>query len=100
MLTPDSSRFRPLEGFKVGAGQPSYDKQYVRDWLKANPDSDYLLPEDVIEKTIEKYKEAFKLLTGEDFKRQYYNLKDIVILIEDITIVYNDMIVKTLDNLC
>ena len=69
MLTPDSSRFWPLEGFKVGAGQPSYDKQYVRDWLKANPDSDYLLPEDVIEKTIEKYKEAFKLLTGEDFKR-------------------------------
>ena len=69
MLTPDSSRFWPLEGFKVGAGQPSYDKQYVRDWLKANPDSDYLLPEDVIEKTIKKYKEAFKLLTGEDFKR-------------------------------
>ena len=69
MLTPDSSRFWPLEGFKVGEGQPSYDKQYVRDWLKANPDSDYLLPEDVIEKTIKKYKEAFKLLTGEDFKR-------------------------------
>ena len=69
MLTPDSSRFWPLEGFKVGAGQPSYDKQYVRDWLKANSDSDYLLPEDVIEKTIKKYKEAFKLLTGEDFKR-------------------------------
>ena len=69
MLTPDSSRFWPLEGFKVGAGQPSYDKQYVRDWLKANPDSDYLLPEDVIEKTIKKHKEAFKLLTGEDFKR-------------------------------
>ena len=69
MLTPDSSRFWPLEGFKVGAGQPSYDKQFVRDWLKANPDSDYLLPDDVIEKTIEKYKEAYKLLTGEDFRR-------------------------------
>lgn len=69
MLTPDSSRFWPLEGFKVGSGQPSYDKQFVRDWLKANPDSGYLLPEDVIEKTIEKYKEAFKLLTGEDFRR-------------------------------
>ena len=69
MLTPDSSRFWPLEGFKVGAGQPSYDKQFVRDWLKANPDSDYLLPDEVIEKTIEKYKEAFKLLTGEDFRR-------------------------------
>ena len=43
MLTPDSSRFWPLEGFKVGAGQPSYDKQFVRDWLKANLDSDYLM---------------------------------------------------------
>ena len=69
MLTPDSSRFWPLEGFKVGAGQPSYDKQFVRDWLKANPDSDYLLPDEVIDKTIEKYKEAYKMLTGEDFRR-------------------------------
>lgn len=69
MLTPDSSRFWPLEGFKVGAGQPSYDKQFVRDWLKANPESEYLLPDDVIKKTIEKYKEAFKLITGNDFRR-------------------------------
>lgn len=67
MLTPDSSRFWPLEGFETGKGQPSYDKQFVRDWLKENPDSDYLLPEDVITKTIEKYKEAFKLLTGKEF---------------------------------
>ena len=37
----------------------------MRDWLKANPDSDYLLPQDVIDKTIEKYKEAYHLLTGE-----------------------------------
>ena len=36
MLTPDSSRFWPLEGYKPGQGQPSFDKQYVRDWLKAN----------------------------------------------------------------
>jgi len=64
MLTPDSSRFWPLEGYKPGQGQPSFDKQYVRDWLKANPDSDYLLPDEVIEKTIAKYKEAFELLTG------------------------------------
>ena len=69
MLTPDSSRFWPLEGYKPGQGQPSYDKQFVRDWLKANPDSDYLLPDDVIEKTVEKYKEAYELLTGERFKR-------------------------------
>lgn len=68
MLTPDSSRFWPLEGYKHGQSQPSYDKQFVRDWLKANPDSDYLLPQDVIDKTIEKYKEAFFLLTGKEFK--------------------------------
>ena len=67
MLTPDSSRFWPREGYVAGKGQPSYDKQFVRDWLKANPDSDYDLPEDVIDKTVEKYKEAYELLTGEKF---------------------------------
>ena len=56
-----------LEGYKPGQGQPSYDKQFVRDWLKANPDSDYLLPDEVIKKTIEKYEEAFELLTGKKF---------------------------------
>ena len=64
MLTPDSSRFWPLEGYEPGKSQPSYDKQFVRDWLKANPDSDYLLPQDVIDKTIEKYEEAYEKLTG------------------------------------
>ena len=68
MLTPDSSRFWPKEGYEPGNGQPSFDKQFVRDWLKANPDSDYLLPQDVIDKTIAKYKEAYELLTGESFK--------------------------------
>ena len=63
MLTPDSSRFWPLDGYEAGKGQPSFDKQFVRDWLKANPDSGYLLPEDVVAKTIGKYKEAFDLLT-------------------------------------
>ena len=67
MLTPDSSRFWPLEGYEPGHGQPSFDKQFVRDWLKANPDSGYLLPDDVIEKTVSKYKEAYRLLTGEEF---------------------------------
>lgn len=67
MLTPDSSRFWPLAGYEVGKSQPSYDKQYVRDWLKANPDSNYLLPQDVIDKTIEKYKEAYEKITGETF---------------------------------
>ena len=69
MLTPDSSRFWPKEGYEPGKGQPSYDKQFVRDWLKANPDSDYDLPEDIIDKTVEKYKEAYQLLTGKDFDR-------------------------------
>ena len=64
MLTPDSSRFWPLEGYQPGQSQPSFDKQYVRDWLKANPKSDYLLPDDVISKTIDKYLEAYELLTG------------------------------------
>ena len=67
MLTPDSSRFWPLEGYKPGQSQPSFDKQYVRDWLKAHPDSDFLLPDDVIEKTVDKYVEAYELLSGEKF---------------------------------
>lgn len=67
MLTPDSSRFWPLEGYEAGKGQPSFDKQFVRDWLKANPDSDYLLPDEVVMKTVDKYKEAYELLTGESF---------------------------------
>ncbi len=69
MLTPDSSRFWPLDGYKPGQGQPSFDKQYVRDWLKANPDSGYKLPEDVVKKTTDKYKEAFLMLTGREFTR-------------------------------
>ncbi len=68
MLTPDSSRFWPVEGYEPGHGQPSFDKQFVRDWLKANPDSDYNLPDDVIAKTIAKYMEAYKLLTGKDLE--------------------------------
>ncbi len=68
MLTPDSSRFWPLEGYEAGKGQPSFDKQFVRDWLKANPDNDLLLPDEVVEKTVAKYKEAFELLTGKPFQ--------------------------------
>ena len=67
MLTPDSSRFWPLEGYEAGKSQPSFDKQFVRDWLKENPDSDYLLPEEVVTKTVDKYKEAYELLTGTKF---------------------------------
>ena len=68
MLTPDSSRFWPLDGYEAGKGQPSFDKQYVRDWLKANPDNENLLPEEVVTRTVDKYKEAFALLTGKEFK--------------------------------
>ena len=67
MLTPDSSRFWPLEGYEAGKSQPSFDKQFVRDWLKANPDNDLLLPDEVVVKTVDKYKEAFELLTGHKF---------------------------------
>ncbi|MCI8300509.1 MAG: phosphoribosylaminoimidazolesuccinocarboxamide synthase [Lachnospiraceae bacterium] len=67
MLTPDSSRFWPVEGYVCGKSQPSFDKQFVRDWLKKNPDSDYLLPEEIVTKTVDKYKEAYELLTGEKF---------------------------------
>ena len=67
MITPDCSRFWPLEGYKVGQGQPSYDKQFVRDWLSANPGAGYELPQEVIDKTIAKYIEAYELLTDEKF---------------------------------
>ena len=65
MLTPDNSRFWPLEGYEAGKSQPSYDKQFVRDYLKAN-NAESLSPE-VLEKTVEKYKEAYELLTGKKF---------------------------------
>ena len=68
VLTPDSSRFWPLESYKVGSNPPSYDKQYVRDWLesihwnKAPPAP--ALPDEVAQRTSEKYLEAFEKLTG------------------------------------
>ncbi len=67
MLTPDSSRFWPKEGYMPGKGQPSFDKQFVRDWLKSNPDSGYQLPQEIVDKTVEKYKEAYQMLTGTAF---------------------------------
>ncbi len=68
VLTPDSSRFWPAESYQVGSNPPSYDKQYVRDWLesiqwnKAPPAP--ALPDDVAQRTSEKYLEAFEKLTG------------------------------------
>jgi phosphoribosylaminoimidazole-succinocarboxamide synthase len=64
MLTPDSSRFWPAEGYEAGHSQPSFDKQFARDWLKANPGNDWTLPEEIVEKTISKYLQGYEMLTG------------------------------------
>lgn len=72
VLTPDSSRFWPAGHYKTGEPQPSFDKQFVRDyleylhWNKTPPAPQ--LPQDIITKTSQKYLEAFKLLTGNDLK--------------------------------
>ncbi len=70
-LTPDSSRYWPLEGYQAGGSQPSFDKQYVRDWLDASgwdrsspPPS---LPADVVDATRAKYIQAYKTLTEQPF---------------------------------
>ena len=65
MLTPDSSRFWPADQFEVGHGQPSFDKQFARDWLKSNQ-HDWELPQEIVDKTIAKYLQAYKMLTGKD----------------------------------
>jgi phosphoribosylaminoimidazole-succinocarboxamide synthase len=64
MLTPDSSRFWPLEGYEAGHSQPSFDKQFARDWLKQNPHDDWTLPQEVVDKTIAIYLEGYEKLTG------------------------------------
>jgi phosphoribosylaminoimidazole-succinocarboxamide synthase len=71
-LTPDSSRFWPADQYEPGHGQPSYDKQFVRDWLSAT-DWDKNseppgLPDDIIAKTRAKYIEAYEKLTGSEFQ--------------------------------
>ena len=71
-LTPDSSRFWPADQYVVGKNPPSFDKQFVRDWLETtgwdkNPPAPEL-PRDVVEKTREKYLEAYRQLTGEALK--------------------------------
>jgi phosphoribosylaminoimidazole-succinocarboxamide synthase len=70
-LTPDSSRFWPADAYRPGGPQPSFDKQYVRDWLDASgwdhepPAPD--LPADVVEQTAARYREAYERLTAEPF---------------------------------
>lgn len=69
-LTPDSSRFWPADSYKPGRAQPSFDKQFVRDyletldWNKTSPGPE--LPEEIVEKTAAKYREAFETLTGKE----------------------------------
>jgi phosphoribosylaminoimidazole-succinocarboxamide synthase len=71
VLTPDSSRFWPADGYEPGHGQPSFDKQYVRDWAagsgwdKTPPAPE--LPEDVVARTRELYVDAYERITGEPF---------------------------------
>ena len=64
MLTPDSSRFWPADGYEPGHGQPYFDKQFARDWLKANPDNNWTLPVDIVLKTIDINLQGYEMLTG------------------------------------
>ena len=70
-LTPDSSRFWPVEGYEPGRSQPSFDKQFVRDWASGtgwdrNPPAPEI-PDEVVQRTRAKYIEAYELITGEPF---------------------------------
>jgi phosphoribosylaminoimidazole-succinocarboxamide synthase len=71
VLTPDSSRFWPADQYRAGSNPPSFDKQFVRDWLEASGwdknSAPPELPSDVVEKTGAKYREAFEKLTGQRF---------------------------------
>jgi phosphoribosylaminoimidazole-succinocarboxamide synthase len=71
-LTPDSSRFWPVAGYEPGRSQPSFDKQFVRDWASGtgwdrNPPAPEV-PEDVVQSTRAKYVEAYEMITGEPFE--------------------------------
>ena len=73
VLTPDSSRFWAADTYKVGEEQPSFDKQFVRNWLNANWDRNGnppRLPQDVIKATSEKYIQAYEKITGKTFVAQ------------------------------
>ncbi len=74
VMTPDSSRFWPADQYEEGRGQPSFDKQYLRDWLAKQPwdktPPPPTLPQDVIEATAERYAKAYEILTGTSFNAQ------------------------------
>lgn len=72
VLTPDSSRFWAVDTYEVGKEQPSFDKQFVRNWLNENWDrqgNPPRLPQDIIDKTSEKYIQAYELITGKPFEK-------------------------------
>lgn len=72
VLTPDSSRFWPADDYEVGTSPKSFDKQFIRDWLESQPWDKTppapKVPEDIIEKTADKYREALRRLTGTDIE--------------------------------
>ena len=59
------TRFWPAQGYEAGHSQPSFDKQFARDWLTAHPGNDWTLPQEIVDKTIEKYLQSYEMLTGE-----------------------------------
>lgn len=70
VLTPDSSRFWPANDYEVGRAQKSFDKQYIRDWIintGYDPESQILIPNEIIETTANKYIEAYEILTKKKF---------------------------------
>ena len=70
VMTPDSSRFWPGDEYEPGKSQPSFDKQFLRDWLTANWDrqgNPPALPEEIVEKTSQKYIQAYEKITGQKF---------------------------------
>lgn len=71
VLTPDSSRFWPADDYEVGRSQKSFDKQYMRDWIKSSgydPETKAPIPDDVINTTSSKYVEAYEIITGKKFE--------------------------------
>jgi phosphoribosylaminoimidazole-succinocarboxamide synthase len=70
MFTPDSSRFWDLKDYQPGRAQKSFDKQFLREWLETlDWDKTYPaphLPQEIIDKTAEKYRECYRLLTGKE----------------------------------
>ena len=70
VLTPDSSRFWAADKYEPGHGQPSFDKQYLRDWLTSQPWNKQPpapeLPDEVVDATAAKYREAYRMITGRE----------------------------------